>query len=291
MPKDILNIVFAPKKFSQITEANEILTWDEARKKMHLYHSKPFLIGNPKLVLSPTPYPYKKADPKHEVLCNLLCLWWGDITKCKIEAIVNSANAKLSFGIYGGGVCGAVHRVAGPQLSKQCDEMYPNGCKVTECAVTDAFKLPSKYVIHAVGPSKIDLAKLSKTYKNVIAMCIEHKIKQICFCSIGCGTENIPIEQAAKVAVYSVIKCLLEPCCSNDEDMENEEAKENDNDADANEENVKSKNVSRDEEKTSVSVKKHKTKFKYEYFDKNVINCWTEKELMAYKHWLIEQLG
>ena len=75
MPKDILNIVFAPKKFSEITTVDDISTWEDARKKMILYHKKPFLIGNPKLILSPTNYPSKNAPNKNIPLRNIISLY------------------------------------------------------------------------------------------------------------------------------------------------------------------------------------------------------------------------
>eukprot|EP01084_Bolivina_argentea_P017729 33079_1 len=229
MPKDILHIVFAPKKFSQITDIDDLITWDQARKRMHQFHSKPFLIGNPKFIRPPIEYPFKKADEKHSILRNLIALWWGDITKLKIECVVNSANIKLKNG---GGVCGAIHRRAGDELVKECITKYPNGVHVTDCVVTKGYNLPSTLVIHAVGPSQMDKYKLSQTYKNTLKLCIENNIKQVCFTCIGCGTHDLPLKEASQVAVYSVVHYLMQPYIvdkkSNHEMKQNDENKIND---------------------------------------------------------------
>ena len=283
MPKDILNIVYAPKKLSELTNVDEIASWEQARKKEILYHSKPFLVGNASFIRSPSEYPNKKAPEKNKELRNLIHLWWGDITKLNIECIVNSANIKLK---YGGGVCGAIFRATGPDLGndlkKEIEKKYPNGCNVTECVVTDSFKLPTKYIIHAVGPAQIDYNKLSKTYKNVLKLCIESNIKEICFCCIGCGTHSLPIKQASKIAVYSVIKYLIEPF-----EFDENKDKKDDNVNDKEEKKDDGDNDNGDNNKEEIK----NVKFGWEYFDKIVFNCFREDELNAYKYWLTEQLG
>lgn len=269
MPKDILNIVFAPKKMSEITSVNDMMSWEQCRKKQILFHSKPFLLGNPSFIVTPKEFPVKKAPEENKVLRNLIYLWWGSITKCEIECIVNSANIKLK---YGGGVCGAIFRGAGTQLlEEEISNKYPNGCEVTQCALTESHKLPTKYIIHAVGPAQMDYAKLSLTYKNVLNLCIENNIRQLCFCCIGCGTHSLPIKDAAKIAVYSVIKFLMQPI-KDDKQQDDEQEEE-------------------EEEEKKQDDKNEKAKFGYQYFDKIVFNCFTEDEIEAYKVWLQEKLG
>ena len=331
MPKDILNVVFAPKRFSEITDTEDIISWHTARKQMRLYHSKPFLVGNPKSIKAPAPYPNPKSSTDNEPLRDLICLWWGDITQCRIESIVNSANIKLK---YGGGVCGAIHRRAGPQLYRQCIERYPDGRNVTECALTDGFQLPARFVVHAVGPAQIDYVKLSATYKNALKLCIDSGIKEVCFCCIGCGTHQLPIKMASKVAVYSVIKFLNQPYArkvavnkeSNIEMIGNEQ-KEMDlvDDKDENPDGQQQNEIvdgqqSKDEKEvveqgsdeiSNVDVDESKEepvevdanqndednplsetdRLARDYFTKIVFNCWTESEVDAYKCWLTEQLG
>jgi len=75
----------------------DMLNWEESRKKQILFHSKPFLLGNPSLIITPKPYPIEEAPEINKPLRGLIYLWWGSITKCNIECIVNSANIKLKI--------------------------------------------------------------------------------------------------------------------------------------------------------------------------------------------------
>ena len=268
---DIFNIVFAPNKMTEITNSKDILSWKQARQKIMLYYSKPFLLGNPKNMTKPIPYPKdKQSAEENKMISNIICLWLGDITKISIECIVNSANIKLK---YGGGVCGAIHRASGQELQKQCLLKYPNGCLVTECAITDGFKLNANKVIHAVGPAKLDThndeINLSKTYKNALKLSMENNIRSVCFCCIGCGTHSLPLKPATKIAVYSVIKYLMTPIKTHK--LDDTEQKNHDDD----DNNEEAKDV----------------KYEYQYFDKIVFNCFREDELEVYKYWLTEKLG
>ena len=132
----------------------------------------------------------------------------GDITKIPCDAIVNAANSALSGG---GGVDGAIHRAAGPELLAACRKL---GRCATGCAViTPAFLLPAKYIIHTVGPvwdggEKGEPFKLASCYRESIRLAIEANIKSIAFPAISCGVYRFPIREAAKIAVKTVTEEL-----------------------------------------------------------------------------------
>ena len=132
----------------------------------------------------------------------------GDITKqSDIDAIVNAANAYL---IAGGGVSGAIHRAAGPELEKECKKYAP--IKVGQAVITKGYNLPNKYVIHCLGPrygiDKPEDKLLADCYINVIKLAEENKISSIAFPAISTGIFGYPIEEATKV-VFETIKSVL----------------------------------------------------------------------------------
>lgn len=135
----------------------------------------------------------------------------GDITKVTtVEAIVNAANSSL---LGGGGVDGAIHRVAGPELLAECRTLH--GCKTGQAKITKAYKLPCKYVIHTVGPvwnggSLNEEEKLAECYKNSLALAVENNIRTIAFPSISTGIYRFPVERAAKIAVATVRRFIQE---------------------------------------------------------------------------------
>lgn len=134
----------------------------------------------------------------------------GDITKQPdIEAIVNAANAWLKPG---GGVSGAIHRAAGPELEKECKKYSP--IKVAEAVITKGYNLPNKYVIHCLGPrygiDKPEEELLRKCYINVLNLADKNKITSIAFPAISTGAFGYPIKEATEVAISTVFELLKE---------------------------------------------------------------------------------
>ena len=124
----------------------------------------------------------------------------GDITQLDVDAIVNAANAKL---LGGGGVDGAIHRVAGPQLLEECRAI--DGCPTGEARITRGYNLPARHVIHTVGPvysgKPRDSQLLTSCYLKSLTLAVENNLATIAFPAISCGVYGYPIEDACKIAV------------------------------------------------------------------------------------------
>ena len=132
----------------------------------------------------------------------------GDITKLDVDAIVNAANATL---LGGGGVDGAIHRAAGPELLMECRGL--NGCRPGEAKITRGYRLPARFVIHTVGPvwrggKHNEPETLANCYRNSLQLAFENGIKTIAFPAISCGAYGYPIPEAAQMAVKTTRELL-----------------------------------------------------------------------------------
>lgn len=141
------------------------------------------------------------ADPR-------LKLVRGDITTLAVDAIVNAANTTL---LGGGGVDGAIHRAAGPELLAECKPL--GGCRPGEAKITRGYKLPARFVIHTVGPvwsggHRGESETLANCYRNSLQIAVENGVHTIAFPAISCGAYRYPIIDAAQIAVETTTDFL-----------------------------------------------------------------------------------
>lgn len=135
-------------------------------------------------------------------------LLMADITTLKVDAIVNAANSSL---LGGGGVDGAIHKAAGPELLGECRQI--GGCPVGEARITRGYRLPARFVIHTVGPvwrggSEGEDQLLARCYQSCFALAEKNEIKRIAFPAISTGAYGFPIERACRIAIWEMRRNL-----------------------------------------------------------------------------------
>src|SRR3954470_12991464 len=150
------------------------------------------------------------SSTRRKMADSRLTLLRGDITKLAVDAIVNAANTSL---LGGGGVDGAIHRAAGPELLAECRTL--GGCRPGEARITRGYSLPARHVIHTVGPvwsggDRGEPETLANCYRNSLRLAADNELRTLAFPAISCGAYRYPIADAARIAVETTRAFLRE---------------------------------------------------------------------------------
>ena len=134
----------------------------------------------------------------------------GDVTLQEVDAVVNAANSRLAGG---GGVDGAIHSAGGPAIMRETDTKYPDGCPTGSAVISGSGELAAKHVIHAVGPvwsggARGEADLLAAAYRRCLELAVEHDCRSVAFPSLSTGAYRYPTDQAARVALSTVIEFL-----------------------------------------------------------------------------------
>jgi O-acetyl-ADP-ribose deacetylase (regulator of RNase III) len=150
-----------------------------------------------------------KESPMTASVLDRIRVEQGDITRLRVDAIVNAANTSL---LGGGGVDGAIHRAAGPELLAECRTL--GGCPTGEARITKGYRLPARHVIHTVGPvysgRPADAVKLAACYRNSLQLAMDHDLRTIAFPAISCGVYGYPVEKAVAIALDTTATFLAD---------------------------------------------------------------------------------
>ncbi|KAL0222631.1 hypothetical protein RCL1_002485 [Eukaryota sp. TZLM3-RCL] len=156
---------------------------------------------------STSSYPEVYGDfPCDDLINSKISLWKGDSTKLKVDAIVNAANTTL---LGGGGIDGAIHRAAGPELVRECRTL--NGCPTGQTKVTKAYRLPSRFILHTVGPIGENQELLQSCYQTCLDKIDGVDIRSLAFCGISTGIYGYPVRKACNVALSTIRRWLSNP--------------------------------------------------------------------------------
>ena len=147
-----------------------------------------------------------------EINGQMIELVQGDVTLQEVDAVVNAANSRLAGG---GGVDGAIHRRGGPEIMRETDAQYPQGCPTGSAVISGAGNLTAKHVIHAVGPiwrggSQGEAELLGGAYRRCLELAVEHGCRSVAFPSLSTGVYCYPTDRAARVALSTAIEFLRE---------------------------------------------------------------------------------
>ena len=157
---------------------------------------------------------WKQAEIIQSFLDGRVLILVGDITKQRVDAIVNAANSTLRGG---GGVDGAIHEAGGPEILAACEELrrtrYPQGLPTGEAVITTGGRLPARYVIHTVGPIKgvhgaRDAELLATCYRHSLTLAVQHGLRSVAFPAISTGVYGYPRDEAAAIASQEIANFL-----------------------------------------------------------------------------------